>query len=586
MIEVYINNNRIDLPLNTSITQTFQRSDVGDLSKRKTSFTTKFKVPKTPNNVKTFTYLGLVGKINKPYDSILNPNEFPFGKPTARLTESSIDLIKNGFAQVFEDNDDYYDLSIYGEERTFFEKIKDLTIQDTFPASFNVNLKGTGVNSISSFYDTNDDFIFCTCQNSDYVRSVYTIDGANITNPPNYTWYNPTQMTPQFYVKDLFKYIFSYLGYTIQYPLLNNGFTLDNDPTFKNMLMSAKRTVSSFNLTWGSNIQIKQLVHDMPCDDFIKEIVMRWNLNLIVDEQNKIVTLKSQDVFLKNGDVIDWSNKYSETKNRKYTIGNYGQANKMTYEDDTKNYVEYLNQPAYFRITNADELIGSFEIKNINLKNSYNVFESKIKKPIYTKVLEGQISTTQTLTGLLILVRSLTNFETYHLIDMKECEYAKDNSGNNNYDVIDSVVDEFEPLFFIRKRMQVIPDRLGADRVMRFKSPTGYDSLSTPFVNILQYEDRYVTRTTYGTNGTVINNDVMSFQLFLNNHYKYTIQVLQDVAIYKCMILLSTIDIYNFDFFKKIYIKQLGQYFYVNKINNYKQGKVTEVELVKIPSLT
>lgn len=45
---------------------------------------------------------------------------------------------------------------------------------------------------------------------------------------------------------------------------------------------------------------------------------------------------------------------------------------------------------------------------------------------------------------------------------------------------------------------------------------------------------------------------------------------------------LKTTDVYNFDFFVPVYIEQLSNYFYVNKISNYKRGQLTTVELVRI----
>ena len=45
---------------------------------------------------------------------------------------------------------------------------------------------------------------------------------------------------------------------------------------------------------------------------------------------------------------------------------------------------------------------------------------------------------------------------------------------------------------------------------------------------------------------------------------------------------LDILDIYNFDFSKAVYIKYYQAFFYVNKINNFIQGKPTEVELIKL----
>ena len=46
------------------------------------------------------------------------------------------------------------------------------------------------------------------------------------------------------------------------------------------------------------------------------------------------------------------------------------------------------------------------------------------------------------------------------------------------------------------------------------------------------------------------------------------------------LLLITPIDIYNIDFFKLKYIEQLGQYFYLNKVVNFRDKKLTKCELI------
>lgn len=67
---------------------------------------------------------------------------------------------------------------------------------------------------------------------------------------------------------------------------------------------------------------------------------------------------------------------------------------------------------------------------------------------------------------------------------------------------------------------------------------------------------------------------------------KYTslIATLQSVKLIRLKILLSVLDILNFDQFTPIFLRQYGQYFYVNKISNWEAGKLCDVELLQLSS--
>lgn len=65
---------------------------------------------------------------------------------------------------------------------------------------------------------------------------------------------------------------------------------------------------------------------------------------------------------------------------------------------------------------------------------------------------------------------------------------------------------------------------------------------------------------------------------------KYTslIETLQSVKLIRLKMLLSVLDIYTFDQFTPIFLRQYGRYFYVNKISNWEAGKLCDVELLQL----
>ena len=71
----------------------------------------------------------------------------------------------------------------------------------------------------------------------------------------------------------------------------------------------------------------------------------------------------------------------------------------------------------------------------------------------------------------------------------------------------------------------------------------------------------------------IIGENYTSFSRSLNRMYKVEAKVA-----------LNALDIYNVDFFNLFYLRQLGYYFYLNEIKNYKGQYVTKVELIRVDS--
>lgn len=67
----------------------------------------------------------------------------------------------------------------------------------------------------------------------------------------------------------------------------------------------------------------------------------------------------------------------------------------------------------------------------------------------------------------------------------------------------------------------------------------------------------------------------------LENYYSGFNEILNRMRVYTCEINLNALDIYEFNFFKRIYLMQLGGYFLPNKIT-FKTNTLAIVELIKI----
>lgn len=542
MSEVFINGNQIDVE--GEIRHTFQLNDIGNINERQTSYTNKFKAPKTPKNVEYYNRLGLVGVV---YNTNPNNTEFPFGRPNVTIKEGGIDIVSAGYA-VSGETDDYYNTTIYGSERAFWEQIKILTIQDCFPSTV-ITLNAA---NFANYINNDDIFIFCCAHYSSDThcnaeRTYYTGYQAvppytGLPDPYIELW--ATGVTPQFFVKDLFQYVFDYLGYEVIHDLL------DTDD-FSELLMAAGTGMTSINanLGYGDSFDLWYVAPTMPVNTFLSEIMYRYNLAIKVDELNKKVYFKNMDDILTSDQVIDWSDKFSKRIKEVNKLGGYAQKNNLRYAKDDK--YNYLSQ--------NDELIGIFYIPNQTIQPETTVVSSKFTKPrlaTYTAPPATQYPPAVP-DGY-----ALGGFEYYlttpsiavRFYDLTE--YTKIENGSKN------VAKAFEYQMFYRKKYN-----LSLDYRIMDNSGAIANTITNPHFYTLSIAET-------------------SFQVFLQKYY-FTFRVLlTQMVVYTVEMRLTPTDIYFFDFFKKVYIEQLGAEFYVNKIKDFRAGEITEVEIVKIPVIT
>ena len=511
-MQIFLNGKELDLNVNERVAITMQINDLGDLSKANTSYTNKFKIPKTPNNVQVMKFLGVPGHLSR----------IPYVLNDVTVIEDSLVLLSNGYAEINDADDKSYNLNIYGSEKTFFEKLKLYMLKDVYPVT---NVLWTAETLLPRANATSN-YVFPVAQ-----YNGNTIHSGSLQNINSvFTRTKVTQTSPHFYVKYLFESIFTYLGYSVSYPV-------QSDPIFQRLVIPSQKGVSHFGVQYGDTFNIQNCVSEVTCDVLIKEIMFRYGLIIKVNEFEKKVTFTKLDTLIKNGSILDWTDKFSRFKNEKYSISGYGQKNFFKYKDD----VAHENYPT---IDPADSLLGSFEIDNQTLEPTKTIIDSSCIKPKMYRVVEsndwakGRIFFWTTGTSHFLFDVAENTIETNGDVKLKEVpfqiQYLKNLTGTVAY--------RFER-----------PDNTFAQLLVSNPKSASFDNLS--------------------------------FQNFIDSNYPQVINMLQTMNVLKCEMNLSILDVNNFDFHRRIYLEQFGSFFYVNKINNFQKNKITEVELIKIPNI-
>lgn len=193
MVELIINNQKIELPKDTAIKYTKQISDIFDLANVACSYTNSFTFEKTPANTQTMQFLGING----------DSSNIPYIKNDALLKVDGFDLISKGWFNVSGTDDDYQGAIIDGMI-DFFKAIENKTIGNDLDLS-NFDHEKLLTTVVESF--TNEYYQYII---ADYGGKTLFEDGINID-----------YLAPCFSVRKIWELIFSTFGFTCDYTYLS-----------------------------------------------------------------------------------------------------------------------------------------------------------------------------------------------------------------------------------------------------------------------------------------------------------------------------------------------------------------------------
>ena len=260
-----------------------------------------------------------------------------------------------------------------------------------------------------------------------------------------------------------------------------------------------------------SYIYYASLLPTVKQSDILKDFAVRYGI--LFNEKDGNVECKYIEEIV-NSTPIDWTSKRDRNKNDQlqYSVGDYAQSNYFRYSnsDDT---------------VNSDLGIGSFNIPNINIQLTTDIF---------TSIFDNTGSAIANNIFAAYLPTDANYFGAYPKV----------------YGQIDGI-----KLLLTRSKYSLEP--------------------SVTYINSTSYSDYLV-----GYFEDPQQSDSMSMQQYINNHYQSYISLLQNVKKIVRYYNLSPLDIARFDFTVPIY--DGGSMYLVNEIKNYVSGKVTAVELIKI----
>jgi hypothetical protein len=305
------------------------------------------------------------------------------------------------------------------------------------------------------------------------------------------------------------------------------GYTGSHAYIYPNATFSVKS--QNGTVQFGQTVQCERIFPDISQKELLKDTLQRFGIVCQTDNNNKTIAFNSFKDIVNNIPIAkDWTTKcLDQGKQVAFQLGNYAQVNYMQYQED------------------ANVLPLKFGWSQINIANqtlpaSAQLFVSPFGVSLNRAFYGGTVAQ----------IRMIDN-----------------TSGSDNFSI--GVV----PRILIDQKLDIgalgktitFTDGAGNNRYIN-------DIISTPY---FYKPDAPEPQTGYGRASLLFDDLRRKYYPELEKIQTQTKKVVR-------YMLLTPRDILELDLLIPLYIQQDGAYYYINKINAWRKGQPTKVELVKL----
>ena len=297
------------------------------------------------------------------------------------------------------------------------------------------------------------------------------------------------------------------------------------------LFQGASLVIVSQNQTvqFGQTVQCERIFPDVSQKDLLKDTLQRFGIICQTDNTSKTISFNSfRDIVNNIPIALDWTSKcVNQGKQVNFKLGNYAQVNYMQYQADTGVLPLKFG---WSQINIADQTLPA----NAELFTSQ--FTATLNRPFYG--------------GTIAQIVMIDN-----------------TSGSNNFSI------GVSPRILIDQKLNIgalgktvtFTDGAGNNRYIN-------DVISTPY---FYKPDAPELETGYGP-GSLLFNDLRL------KYYPEFEKILTQSKKLVRYILLTPRDILELNLLIPIYLAQDNAYYYINKIDSWRKGQPTKVELVKL----
>lgn len=405
-IELIDSGDIFELNEQSVIKVTYSSFNLSKIDRNNTDKSNSFEIPLTPKNIKILKGLGTPSNVsNKPY--IYNG---------VNLRYKGDIIIKRGTI-VFQEinfNKDTIKANIIDRDASFYALIRDLSLEDSFKdEDIIINLP----------LDI-DRYIRGTHKHSDKIKVPLTISSDNsITSYPKNTFdeeelykklpdnYDVEKLMISDDVEPTFNYDLTYLDvffnldYIVKTICKSVGFSavIDeyikedlDDLVIKSKHIKRKNVVDDKTYEFNKDdtlYHISKYMPDISAGEILKDFVVRFNLNIVIDYESKSVIFENWDKVIQNTLRVDDFTSYAKVKEKEvYSLRDFGIYNKLLFnnwdeatveleENSTDDRLASSFTTVYQKGKTANDYSGTFILNNSNIELEKVFFNSKINAP-------------------------------------------------------------------------------------------------------------------------------------------------------------------------------------------------------------
>tara|TARA_R110002012_G_scaffold190633_1_gene358207 strand:- start:15192 stop:17780 length:2589 start_codon:yes stop_codon:yes gene_type:complete len=610
------------------VAQTLQINDLAEVKDRQANFTNRFTLPPTPNNIQVMDYLGIAG----------NQSLKPYQRIPAKLIVDGIELISNGYAKVNESGNGY-DVVVYDGNISLSEALKDRSLNQLNYNDLNHFL--SEATYIESFTNT-EGYIYAFAYFG--VKRPYSLIRIDYQAPSLFlhtVWDKVFKDQGFTYEGDIFEsedfkseIISPANGYLVsednlitedlgtlqsnnvsrnefenEFKTFEDNFTYDYSNLSGKLYASDNKSVTTFfngriKLNINYKLQIQKgyaYLNIYKNNSILKQLYTPTDSNgnaavvyFPVEIGDKItVKVFSQTDFPEEeneGQPTSINDRYELNFNTSINLdieeqigGQFIDFSLIMPETSQIDFVKDVMQ-RYGLIYTQDRNTNNFKfIRLENLLNDRENAEDWSDHLVSLGVEQYSIGS---------YARSNKMAYTYEK-DVLNLDY--DGTLTINNELLESEKTLFTSIYKIRQSpfyiasnpVYLIPiwEEVEDDDMIIIQPVKSELSLFK-----LKYIQTSITYQLFADGATnsftgevpFLSLDKIQFQYYINNNYQALTRLLERPKLRISSFNLSTVDIYNIDFFRLKYLKQLGQYYYLNKVDRFQSGKNTLCELVQV----
>ncbi|HPN17892.1 MAG TPA: hypothetical protein PK546_00045 [Chitinophagales bacterium] len=272
-------------------------------------------------------------------------------------------------------------------------------------------------------------------------------------------------------------------------------------------------------IQYGSTIEFSKILPKIKQLDFLKAIMQQYGMIYKINNNGTYSFITINELIKGTAGKLDYTKKLSREKSETYSIGNTGK----------KNYFKY-------QYSENDKLGTAYADKEINI----DIDNLQDEAPLIDSIIQAA--------GDYLFYDNWQKIASVH---------AYNNSESN---------ETLPPIYKLNENNKLIIARKVIHNVDYYTVGNGNIYLTFEFNEnqaVAQFKDYH-------------------WQELTDLYYQEYIKIIQKPVKKIVQFWLTPIDIYFLDMFKIIYLEQYQSYFYLNKVNNFLPGKLSDCELIKI----